>query len=131
MRALLAAFALLTIGACAANAIPQELLGREWKAVSIGGAYTPPEHRPTMTFSEQGASGRTPCNRWEGLFGGAPPNVRFEQVRQTEMACTGPGVMQLERQFLDGINRMNSIRPDGSTIVLLDAQGREIMRLAP
>lgn len=131
MRAVLTALALLLLGAGAAQAIPPELLGREWKAISLGGAFTPIEFRPTIVFSEQGAAGRTPCNRWEGLFGGVPPNVRFAQVRQTEMSCSSLQAREVERQFLDGVRRMNAIRPDGDTIVLLDMAGRELMRLAP
>jgi heat shock protein HslJ len=131
MRGLILLVALVLAAASAAQAIPAQLLGRTWHVISMGGAYTPPELSPTVVFSQQGASGQTPCNRWEGLFGGVPPAVRFEQLRQTEMSCSNPQEMQIERQFLAGIRRMNSIRPDGGTIVLLDAGGQEIMRLTP
>ena len=129
MRALVLA-ALLACFTGAASAIPAELLGREWKVIRQNNGLNPPEHRPTIVFNEGGASGRTSCNEWQAHLTGYAPHIRFTDFRVTEQICPAP-LMQIERNFLSALRRMDGIRPEGDAIVLVDSVGHELLRLAP
>ncbi|MGE3143185.1 MAG: META domain-containing protein [Hyphomonadaceae bacterium] len=129
MRALIAA-ALFALCAGAAAALPAGLLGRTWTPIRQDHGLDPPSQRPTIVFNEEGASGRTACNQWQARFAGIAPHIRFTDFRVTEVSCPPP-LQRIEQTFLEGLRRMDGMRPEGGSLVLIDAAGREIMRLAP
>lgn len=86
-------------------------------------------HAVTLTIDRGEVAGSTGCNDFSGAITGELPDVAFEQVAVTEMACMDDGVMDVEAAWLDAIARVDRAEadPDGLT---LGGPGVEL-RLAP
>src|SRR5690348_4303018 len=79
------------------------------------------------------ASGKAGCNAygasWEMHADG---REKFGAAMSTKMACLTPaGAMRVERGVLDALQHTARLRRDGGTLVLLDASGKPLAKLAP
>ncbi len=114
--------------------MPTELAGAEWVVTAIDGLDTLPDTDVTMTFGTDGVvAGRASCNTYSAGFETDGNTVELSAGSATLMACTGDGVMEQERSFLDILAAATryTIAEDGS-LTLSTEDGRTIGgRLVP
>jgi heat shock protein HslJ len=87
------ALSLLALGACMMTEPKPEvpegnwlLPGTSWKLVALNG--TPFAARATATLTEDGRiTGQAPCNAFNASYAGRWPDLRFDAVASTRMAC--------------------------------------------
>lgn len=101
------------------------LAGTEWKVVELAGAKA--NGLGTLRFTQTSVRGKAACNTFFGAFRESQENIEITGVNTTRMLCTGR--MELEQALLGSLVRVRSYRIDGSTVLLLDADGRAIARL--
>jgi heat shock protein HslJ len=103
------------IGADDAN---RALENTSWTVVSIAGAPTLPEARPTLTFAADGVvSGSTGCNQYSGAYRRDGGFLTFGEIAATLIGCDGDRGLQ-ETAFLAALNGATAWRhgPDGLQI---------------
>lgn len=73
--------------------------GTSWTVVSINGAPTAPDARPTMVFEVDGSlSGSGGCNQYSGSFRTDGDRITVRDLASTMMACEAP-LMAREQAF--------------------------------
>ena len=102
------------------------LAGSEWRVVEIDGAKSP--GAGTLRVTQSSVRGKAPCNAFFGAFREYQGSIEIGGLSETRMRCAGR--MDLERAFLDSLSRARSYRVDGGTLVLIDAAGHPVARLA-
>ncbi len=100
------------------------LAGSEWRVVEIDGAKA----AGSVRFTQTSIRGKAACNSFFGAFRESDGGIEIGGINVTRMLCNGR--MELERAFFDGLARVRSYRVDGGTLVLMDAAGKAIARLA-
>ena len=134
MSVLRYAVVLLAIVAMAWPSAPPKarggLAGSEWRIIGVGGVTSPGAARPsgTIRFTQTSIRGKGPCNTYVGSFRENQGGIEIGGINETRMHCAGR--MELERAFLDGLARARSYRFDGGTLLLMDADGKPMVRLA-
>jgi len=129
MRALVLATFLLA--ACATEAPPAPtgstsyLAGTSWRRVDDENANP---HGATMSFTDQGASGDTSCNRWFSAVSHDGEALRFGNVGLTRMACQTEMQADTERSFLAVLRATRYGHYDQDVLVLLDENQQVIAR---
>lgn len=103
---------------------PATLAGSEWRVIEIDGAKA----AGTLRFTQTSIRGKAPCNSFFGAFRENERGIEIGGINVTRMLCAGR--MELERAFLDSLGRARGYRVDGGTLVLIDADGKAIARLA-
>ena len=116
-RALLIAVALsLILVACAD---PSEPAGYDptdsaWllESGTLRGAAIPvlATHPITLVFEEDGAGGTSACNQYFGDYTISGAAIGFDQLTQTDMACSPDQVMDSEARFLEAL-RWSTLSP--------------------
>jgi len=112
------------LSAVACSPLPDDntnggLVNTSWTVVSIAGAPTLADARPTLTFAPDGTvSGSAGCNRYSGPFrtdGGA---IAIGEVASTLMGCDGDRNAQ-EIAFLDALRgaAMWRLADDGNLVL--------------
>ncbi|HKZ11009.1 MAG TPA: META domain-containing protein [Rhodanobacteraceae bacterium] len=114
-------------------AAPGNLRGTDWRFVEVEGSAVPNDVVATLRLSESRASGKAGCNSygasWQTSTDGG---TRFGQIISTKMACLEPaGAMQVERGVFDVLQHAVRLRRHGDNLVLLDASGQPLAKLAP
>jgi heat shock protein HslJ len=91
------------------------LVNTSWTVITIDGAQTLDEARPTMVFAPEGLSGTTGCNSYGGTFRTDDDRITINVGAMTEMACDGPRGAQ-EVAFIDALATVTSwrLREDGA-----------------
>lgn len=108
------------------------LAGSEWRPVEIAGAPVDGAVEAFLQFRvEDRASGSSGCNRFTGSFAADPDagSLAFGPLATTRMLCPEPQ-MAFEARFLDALTRVRGYRRDGVDLVLSDAAGNVVMRMA-
>jgi heat shock protein HslJ len=72
-------------------------------------------------------SGSGGCNRLMGGFELDGQKLRFLPLASTRMACPEP-LMAFERRYFRAVELVRGWRIDDGTLVLLDADGRPLLR---
>lgn len=119
--------------AASSGTTPSDLRGSDWRFVEVNGVPVPGGVNATLHLRDGRASGKAGCNAygasWEISAGGG---TRFGETMSTKMACFEPaGAMQVERGVFDALRHAVRMRGDGETLVLLDAAGKPLAKLAP
>jgi heat shock protein HslJ len=83
--------------------------------------------RPSATFESGRVSGSTGCNRYTGGYTLGGEMLALRQVASTLMACVPPAD-RIERDFLAALGRVSGWRLDGEELVLLGADGADLLR---
>lgn len=129
MRAAILVMAL--VAACATDAPPAadapaiQLADTQWRRVDDENANP---HGATLSFSADGASGYTGCNRWFASVTQDGEALRFSDVGTTRMAC-GAGVQTAtEQSFLTVLAAARYAHYDRDALVLLDENRQQIAR---
>jgi heat shock protein HslJ len=102
------------------------LAGSEWRLVEVTGATAP--IAGTLRFTLTSIRGKAPCNAFFGAFREFDGAIEIAGINETGKLCAGR--MELERAFLDALAQARSYRLDGSVLVLIDAAGKALARLA-
>lgn len=112
---------------------PGNLRDTDWRFVEVGGTTVPEGVVATLRLRDGRASGKAGCNAYGASWQvSAEGGARFGEAMSTKMACLQPaGVMQVERGVLDALQRTARLRREGGNLVLLDASGEPLARLAP
>jgi heat shock protein HslJ len=104
---------------------PTRLAGSEWRVVEIDGARTP--GAGTLRFTLTSIRGKAACNMFFGAFRENDGNIEIAGLNETNMMCSGR--MHLERAFLEGLGRAKTYRRDSTTLVLIDGEGKALIKL--
>lgn len=137
LTALLAACATTGTGPSAGAApgpASDKLVPSQWNAVRILDIPVSADAGTFLWLEENGtARGNTGCNVWSSAFmqddSSVASPLRFGQATTTRRLCEGARD-QTEKRFLSALPQVRAHRLQGSQLVLLDAAGKEVMRLA-
>lgn len=102
------------------------LAGSEWRVVEIAGEKA--VGAGALRFTQTSVRGKAACNSFFGAFRENHDNIEIAGINTTRMLCSGR--MELEQALLGSLARVKSYRIDGNTVLLLDADGRAVARLA-
>lgn len=116
--------AALALSACASPPPADPTLGREWTLVGEG------ENRPTIFFDDDRAAGFAGCNRFFATATRGPNGaISLSGIGATRMFCEGR--MEIETDYLAKLALVAGAQRDEEEedqLILLDAQGRELLR---
>ena len=123
IAALLCSVFLLTL--CSVEAMSETALaGTTWVMSSAG------KRPPSISFEADGkVAGSGGCNRFFGGYEQDGESLSFLPLGSTRMACP-PGIMKIEQDFFDMLGAVRKARVEASTLVLIDAAGKELARLS-
>ncbi|MGI1664123.1 META domain-containing protein [Palleronia sp. KMU-117] len=109
-----------------------DLTGTEWQVVELRGQPVEVAPLPEIAFFEDDAfAAWAGCNRFSGGYSrdGATITVP-ETVAATMMACPPP-LDTLEREMIEAMISAKGLAFEGTSLVLTDASGAEVLRLIP
>lgn len=101
----------------------------EWALASLPGAPANAP-RPTLSIAGDRLSGFTGCNRVVGAIESDGNVAAFFRGSPavTEMYCEANAAMEMERVFLEALERTGDARIEGGALVFFDVNNQEIMR---
>ncbi len=106
------------------------LTSTEWECSSIAGQAMPEGPRPTLTITlPDRANGLAGVNRYFGSVDFDRESMRFSKLGATRMAGP-PERMELERSFLDALERSRAFRLEGPSLTLMDDAGAVVATFA-
>lgn len=118
-------------GAWAQDAdVPPDLLGK-WKAVTIDGNAVVEGADSTIEFEEAGAvDGNGGCNTLFGPLMRKGTFIKIGPLAVTRKACA-PDILKQEAAFVKALEASRDFRREleAKSLILLNAQGQEIMQL--
>jgi heat shock protein HslJ len=123
MRSLLSlALALLPM-MTSAQTPDHPITGIDWQLLAIDGSLT--SASASLRIEADGAmSGKAPCNRWFTTNAATLPDLRFDGIGATRMACDQ---LTEEQAFFDTLSVMTYVQADGgSTLILTGPDGRSM-----
>lgn len=116
--------------AAAAPAVdPTPILEVSWTAEEIGGIAATPEITTLTIARDFRAGGRGGCNSYFSQAKLAGETLSFSAAAATHMACDDLQMAQ-EAVFFEALASTRFWRLDGDRLLLLDAEGRTVARLA-
>jgi heat shock protein HslJ len=114
-----ALMALVPIGAPITTEGPA---GRVWQLVSIDGAPTNPDRRPTLEIANGRASGNAGCNQFGGAFTLAGDRFNASAGPMTMRACVEADLNATEAAFMGALWGSGTWRIAGNTLTLAGAR---------
>ena len=100
-----------------------DLVNTSWTVVSIAGAPTLADARPTMTFAQDATvSGSGGCNQYSGAFRTGGDAFAVAEVSSTLMGCDGDRGRQ-EGAFLGALQGANTWRQDENGNLIISGAG--------
>lgn len=110
------------------------LAGSEWRPVEIDGVATggeiPGDLQAFLQFrGDNLVAGHAGCNRFTGSYAADAGRLEFGPLATTRRACPAP-VMEFEARFLDALGRVRGFARDRVDLVLVDADGTPVLRMA-
>lgn len=108
-----------------------KLEGTAWRAASIDGkpALAGEQQSTLRFFDRQLAGGSLGCNAYTTTYF-TDAGLRFGAIAATRKACE-PKVMEQETRFSAVLEETRAVRTDGTSLLLIDAEGRMRAKLAP
>ena len=86
--------------------------------------------RPSATFDDGTVGGSTGCNRYTGPYTVDGDSLALGRIAATMMASP-PTAGAIERAYVSALGSVAGWRMDGEALVLVDAEGAELLRYAP
>lgn len=84
---------------------------------------------PSATFAGGSVVGSTGCNRYRASYTTDGHTLEIGQIASTMMACAPPADA-IERAYVSAVGKVRAWRLDGEQLVLVDADGTELLRYA-
>ena len=117
-----AAVALLAL-ACAPE--DQPLAGTSWTLLSVGGS--PAIGNVEVEFSEEnGISGWTGCNSYDGRYSASGSSFTIEELRWTEAGCPSRELFAQESLYTDLLVDAEGFAIGGSQLTITSSDGQTI-----
>lgn len=132
IRVLIASAAVLTLLAAWPAAAQTAPVGK-WVAEDIDGGGVVDRLQTTLEVSENGqVAGNGGCNSYRGAAEFSITAISFGPLASTKKACA-PAAMEQETKFHKALGEVKAWRIDANTrkLLLLDADGKQLVRLAP
>jgi heat shock protein HslJ len=131
----LVAVAAFTVGCAGEDSAPvadiTSLEGPQWALVSgIDLETEDAASAPSATFDAGGVSGRAICNSYASSYTVEGSSMEVQPVALTRIACPPPG-NALEDAFFDALEGVGSWAIEDDELVLMDADGDEVLRFEP
>ncbi|WP_255331389.1 META domain-containing protein [Methanocalculus taiwanensis] len=103
------------------------LPGTEWEltAIAITSVNLVKGTTITLAFDEESLGGTAGCNLYFGSYTLDEYRISIEGIGSTLMYCGDPGVMEQEQLYLSLLSDVATVRIDGDTLTLFDADGVE------
>jgi len=99
------------------------LANTSWTVISINGAATIPDARPTLTFSEDGTVGGSGgCNQYSGPFRTDGDRITLGELASTLMGCDG-GRSTQEAAFMSALDGATAWRETAEGNLVLTGAG--------
>src|SRR5690242_6036163 len=109
------------------NAAAAAIPGNPWTLTGGNDVAGGEQVAPSITFNHGQASGSTGCNHFTAPYTVKGDKLDLGQVAATQMACSGAAA-DVERAFLVALRNVNTWRLDGSELVLLGDDDKELLR---
>ncbi len=81
----------------------------------------------TFQFQDGKVGGNAGCNSYGGTCTLNGSSITIGPLAVTEMYCTDPGVMEQEADYLAALNSVTRYRIEGRTLVLINADGKDVL----
>lgn len=118
--------------ATACSAAPDALVDTRWVAAEVGGTPAVSGTSSTLEFTKDGkASGQGGCNRYSGEAKFDHTSLQFGPLAATRMACADPAANGQESRLFAAFAATHSYRQEGPELVLLDIDGKTLVRFRP
>lgn len=117
---------------CQQGVVQLDLPNNRWRPTVVAGkpvVVAPKQHEPWIVLDAKSSkvSGLAGCNRVSGSYrAGSDGQLKFSNLAATKMACPQS---QVERAFLDALQRTKSYRIVGRNLELFGANGAMVARL--
>jgi heat shock protein HslJ len=98
MKWALAILVVVTAGACSTQGVAPPPLSGHWDLIELAGAKVGEENRPNVVFTDEGVSGFTGCNQFQGGFEQERDTLKFGPLASTRMFCEASA--DLETNFM-------------------------------
>ncbi len=122
----------LLVGCVSAPKEAATLLGIDWKLLEVDGKpiTTNPDQQPTLLLDSEGghAAGSGGCNSYNAAFTQDETTLRLSPAMASKRGCAAE-VNQLEMAFFQALSKVASQRIDKGQLLLLDGEGKLLMRL--
>lgn len=106
------------------------LAGTSWAVSSLNGTQPPlAGSQLTLSFLNGEAQGTAGCNTFLGPYRVAGTTIAIGPLSKTLIACDD-GLAQQEDAYLQALQQAATWQRDGATLVLFNAAGSEVVRLA-
>jgi len=83
-------------------------------------------HPITLVLDEDGAGGTSACNHYSAGYSISGGELSFDQIIQTEMACTPDEVMESEARFLETLSLVETFTVTEDSLTL-SGDGAELI----
>ncbi|MEZ5828482.1 MAG: META domain-containing protein [Hyphomicrobiales bacterium] len=105
----------------------EDLTGSRWHPSAVYANDVSAEERIFVEFKPDGkVTGIGGCNRFFGGYAIEGDQIRIGPIASTKMGC--PGKFELETSFFSALQAAKSWKRDGTTLMLLDANGQQLAR---
>jgi heat shock protein HslJ len=111
------------------NSMASPTLTGRYRVVAVAGADGLDVARTDAEFTEKGRFASTVgCNRIAGAPAISGARLTFGQMMATRMACPPP-LDQVERAYMNALDRVRSYKLSGATLALLGEDGEVLVKL--
>ena len=117
----------LVLAGCSQAASVNDLEGTSWTVTEMGGTPLVEGTSITAQFADGKIGGSAGCNSYGGTYEVTTEGVSISDLTSTMMACTDPGVMEQEQQFLDTIQNIQSFDVGSDKLTITSADGTQIV----
>jgi putative lipoprotein len=102
-----------------------------WRALAIKGVRVDLGVDSTLSIaSDMRAGGKGGCNNWFAQAELESDKITFSAIASTKMACASTILTEQETRFFAALAAARLWRMDGTELVMLDTDGREVLRFA-
>ncbi len=102
-----------------------------WRALAINARAVDPKVASTLSITgDMRAGGKGGCNNYFSQVAIDGGKITFSGIAATKMACAPESLMQQEVAFFEALAAARLWRMDGTDLVMLSAENREVLRFA-
>jgi heat shock protein HslJ len=107
---------------------PRDLVGTEWKLLSLNGRQPVGGSEITIVFTEDEISGQTGCRRYRGAYWATGDGIKFLELGMTEPECGGPEALILqEGEYTTSLEWATNYRLSDGKLEIITARGETLI----